>query len=250
MNLKEFVARVQNFDDLSSSQMINYFAYFLMIEEKLESFSPAQIRKCFEELHVHPYSNIPDYLGKKSGGKGSPFIKTKTGYKLERSNLREIEKAIGTEPHISATKSTLRAHIRQGMPATAEAFITEAISCYEHKLYRSAIIMTWLFALDSMYEYILAKKLTEFNMAYAADSSNKKSLQISSKDEFSELKESKFIEICRASNIITNDVRKILDTKLGIRNTCAHPSTITISDVKCSEFIIDLLDNVTSKFFA
>lgn len=249
MTLEAYVNAVPNFDVLSASQKIDYFAYYLMVEEKAESFSPSQIRKCFDGVHAHPYSNIPEYLGKKSGGKGSPFIKTKAGYKLERSRLREIEKEIGTEPHVSATTSSLRGHIKEGMSPTAEAFITEAVSCYEHKLYRSAIIMTWLFALDSIYEYVLASKLAVFNTSYHADGSNKKALQISSKDDFSELKESKFIELCRASNIITNDVRKILDTKLGIRNTCAHPSSVTISDMKCAEFITDLLDNVTAKYF-
>ncbi len=249
MNLLDFAMQVPGFDDLSPSQKIDYFAYFLMAEEKVDAFSPSQIRKCFDGVHAHPYSNIPDYLGRKSGGKGAPFIRSKAGYKLERSRLREIEKELGVEPHVSTTKSTLRAHIRLGMPSTAEEFITEAISCYEHRLFRSAIIMTWLFALDSIYEHILTGKLIEFNNAYAADSSNKKNLQISSKDDFSEIRESKFIELCRAANIISNDVRKILEVKLGIRNTCAHPSTVKISDIKCSEFIIDLLDNVAAKYF-
>jgi hypothetical protein len=219
-----------------------------MTIENVPEFSPSQIKKCFEEIHIHPYSNISDYLGKKSAGRGSPYIRTNAGYKLERTKFREIEKELGAHPHVAAANSSLRIHIKEGMPTTSKAFILEAISCYEHRLYRSSIIMTWLFALDSLHEYILAKKLAEFNTAYLLDSSNKKGLQISTKDDFSELKESKFIEICRASGLITNDVRKILDAKLGIRNTCAHPSAITISDVKCAEFITDLLDNVTTKY--
>jgi len=52
----------------------------------------------------------------------------------------------------------------------------------------------------------------------------------------------------RAANIITNDVRKILDTKLGIRNTSAHPSSVVISDVKATDFILDLIQNVVLPF--
>jgi hypothetical protein len=248
MTLEEYIATVADFDEYTASEKIDYFAYYLMIVESVDVFSPIQIKKCFEKIHSRPYSNISDYLIRKSSGKGAPFIKSKAGYRLERSRLREIEKELGVAPHVSAASSSLRGHVRQGMSGTAEAFIVEAISCYEHKLYRSAIIMTWLFAMDSIFEYILSKKASEFNAAYQADSSNKKGLQISSKDDFAELKESKLIEICRSANIITNDVRKILDTKLGIRNTCAHPSAVKILDVKCADFITDLLDNVIAKY--
>lgn len=63
------------------------------------------------------------------------------------------------------------------------------------------------------------------------------------------LKESKFIEICRSANVISNEVRKILDEKLGIRNTCAHPNSIVISESKSTSFIEDLIENVMLKFF-
>jgi hypothetical protein len=62
------------------------------------------------------------------------------------------------------------------------------------------------------------------------------------------MQESKLIEIARGSKIISNDVRKILDTKLGIRNSSAHPTSISISEVKATDFIIDLVDNVITKY--
>ena len=71
---------------------------------------------------------------------------------------------------------------------------------------------------------------------------------INTKDDFGDLKESVFIEACRGANIITNDIRKILDTKLGIRNSFAHPSTIMLPKSKALEFIEDLVNNVISKY--
>jgi hypothetical protein len=58
------------------------------------------------------------------------------------------------------------------------------------------------------------------------------------------LRECGFIEICRSAKSITNDFRKILDEKLGCRNSYAHPSGIKITKVKAKSFIEDLLDNV------
>ena len=65
---------------------------------------------------------------------------------------------------------------------------------------------------------------------------------------FSDIKESVFIEVCRSSNVITNDVRKILDEKLGIRNTAAHPSTVKIHESKVVNFVEDLVDNIIIKY--
>ena len=47
---------------------------------------------------------------------------------------------------------------------------------------------------------------------------------------------------------ISKDVRKILDTSLGVRNSCAHPSGITVKNTKVISFVEDLVDNVVLKY--
>lgn len=105
--------------------------------------------------------------------------------------------------------------------------------------------MVWLLTLDHLYEYILANKLSDFIIALRKMNNNK---SIKTKDDFSDIKESTFIEACRGAGIISNDIRKILDTKLGIRNSFAHPSTVTLPKSKAFEFIEDLVDNVILKY--
>lgn len=41
---------------------------------------------------------------------------------------------------------------------------------------------------------------------------------------------------------------KLLDNRLGIRNSAAHPSSVVISEVKTTDFIIDLVENVVAKY--
>jgi hypothetical protein len=101
--------------------------------------------------------------------------------------------------------------------------------------------------MDHLQKYIFNNKLSEFNSAFKLNP-DKKLRQIKIYDDFSELKESKIIEIAKSAGVISNDIRKILDTKLGIRNSAGHPSSISISENKVSEFIIDLLDNVVLKY--
>ena len=132
---------------------------------------------------------------------------------------------------------------------TERGFLGETIDCYELGAYRAAIVMGWLLAVDHLYEYVLASKLPDFNSQLAKIKD--KSIKVSSinvRDDFSEIPESKFIEICRSSKIISADVRRILDDKLGIRNSCAHPSGIKVSQHKATEFLNDLVENVVDKY--
>ena len=71
---------------------------------------------------------------------------------------------------------------------------------------------------------------------------------VTQRDDFTDMKESKFIEICRAAKVISHDVRKILDTSLGVRNSCAHPSGIKVTDTKVVAFVEDLVENVVLKY--
>jgi hypothetical protein len=73
--------------------------------------------------------------------------------------------------------------------------------------------------------------------------------RVAAQDDFLEIRdESAFIEILRSATIITNDVRKILDEKLGFRNTCAHPNDIVIPESKVLAAIEDLVYNVVLKY--
>jgi len=96
--------------------------------------------------------------------------------------------------------------------------------------------------------YIIAHKLTEFNAALPRVVQNGRIKAVKTIDDFSELKESQFIEICRAANIVSNDVRKILEEKLDFRNTCAHPSNVVVHETKATAAIQDLIDNLVLKY--
>jgi hypothetical protein len=153
------------------------------------------------------------------------------------------------EPFQKETSSTLRSLTGKLVVTPERDFLDEAIKCYEAKAYRAAIVMAWILTLDHLQEYILKHHLAQFDTALAKVKDKRvKVSKIAGKDEFSDIPESKFIEIARAAGIINNDVRKILDAKLGIRNSYAHPSNLSLPPVKAAEFITDLVDNVILKY--
>lgn len=234
----------------SPAALIDYFLYFLTIIKKEESVTPSQIEGCFEEARITKYSNTSAYLGRHSrrGGSGK-FIKTKFGYQLSRTAQIEIQKTLRTGPEKLETSHLLRELLSKVTNSNEKDFLKEVIDCYEIGARRASITMMWILTLSHLFSYVLKHKQTEFNLVLSANTDKRvKITSVSITDDFSDIPESKFIEFLRSAKIISGDIRKILDTKLGIRNTSAHPSAIVISQIKATDFIIDLVENVISKY--
>jgi hypothetical protein len=246
--LNAFIKTVNDFDKLKSSEQIDYFSYYLIVLKNFKAIKPKDISDCFSELHIPEYSSISTYLSVKSKKiKGyQKYIKNKdSSYKLTMQQISELEKNIIIDEHVVTIKSSLNSLLTKITNASEKAYLEEAILTFEVKAYRASIIMVWLLTIDHLYEHILNGKISDFISALRRANINK---SIRSKDDFGELKESQFIEICKSSGIISNDVRKILDTKLGIRNSFAHPSNINLPRSKALEFIEDLVENVITKY--
>lgn len=243
-----YIICINDFENLSSSQLIDYFAYYLTKFKNQNSFKPKDIELSFSELSLPPYSNIPSYLSSKTKKiKGiQRYLRNKDkSYSLSRTTIEEINKNIILDFPTIVVNNSLRDLAEKLKNKSEKAFLEEAIKTFEVEAYRASIIMVWLLSIDHLYEYILSNKLSDFIISLKKVLPKK---NIVTKDDFSDLKESQFIEICRSANVISNDVKKILDVKLGIRNSFAHPSNITLPKSKALEFIDDLIENVVLKY--
>ncbi len=250
--LEAFLLQVPNVSEQPPSILIDYFVYFITVIMKEEAATPAGIERCFEITRLQKYSNISAYLSrhtKKVRGKVSKYIKVKNGYHLERNSELEIQKTLHSGPARQETSHLLRALLSKVQDTHKQSFLQEAIDCYEIGARRAAIVLTWALAVHHLYDYIFYNHLAAFNTALAKNTDKRiKITAVNIMDDFSEIPEGKFIELARSSRIISGDIKKILDTKLGIRNSSAHPSGISISEVKATDFIIDLVDNILIKY--
>jgi hypothetical protein len=172
-------------------------------------------------------------------------VKSPSGYKPSAKLKDMVKPEINDVPPLLKAAPHIEALLGQVSRADAKSFLDEAYLCLRANAPRAAIVMTWVVVVDHLYEFVLAHKLPDFNTELSKK--NWKLKKVSTKDEFSEIKEKDFIEVCRAASVFSNDVRKILDEKLGIRNTAGHPSTVTIHGGKAANFIEDLVDNVILK---
>ncbi|MGP9772253.1 hypothetical protein [Halomonas citrativorans] len=249
-DLDDFVLQIENFEELKKTELIDFFVYFITVIKEEDSANSRQLKECFDILRIEPYSNIPSYLSAKSKrGKGKKFIKKKDGYILERSAELDLQKKLSTGPSKRETSYLLRNMLSDITDSHQKSFLQEAIDCYEIGAKRASIVLAWILTVNHLYKYIYKHKKNEFDAALSANTDKRvKISKLTSVDDFTEIPEGKFIEFCRSAKIITNDVRKILDEKLGTRNSSAHPSGISISELKATEFIQDLVENVVLKY--
>lgn len=237
-------------DDRGSANdrdLTSFFAYFLTIEQGEEAVTAKSIGECFVVCDLGVPSRLAAYLSEGLKGPVKRYIKTPTGYRLHRTFSDKLSDRFGSNRVVIQTSAELRSLEKSFAQGPKRLFLAEAVDCFEANANRAAVVMVWILTIDHLFDYVLNKKINEFNLALAA-SPDKRIKKISTKDDLSELKESKFIELCRAASIISNDVRKILEDALGVRNTAAHPSAVEVTRSKAISVIEDLVINVIRKF--
>lgn len=242
--IHEYIDKIENFDKLPFTEQVKYLAYCYVKNTKDELFTPRNIKDFFELANLQEPANVNDIFIKLCDRKNPIFLKRSSNFTFQRSAFNKIEEEFSISKPKQITSANLRMLLKKIKNDDEARFLEEAINCYEIGSYRASIIMTWLLVMSNLQNYIFTKKLSEFNSALTLQ----RIRNINTTDDFSELKESKFIEICRSASIISNDIRKILDEKLGIRNTYAHPNGIQISESRATSFIEDLIQNVFLKF--
>lgn len=142
MKLKEYILKIKDFEQLTSSQKIIYFGYYLLVYQNIEYINGKNIEACFNELHLVPYSNISSYLSKNSVGKNKIFIKGKFGYKIEMSFFSRVQNEIGEATVILNPSSELfPIELLDNTRDYLKKISIQAICCYDNGLYDAALVM-------------------------------------------------------------------------------------------------------------
>jgi hypothetical protein len=124
-------------------------------------------------------------------------------------------------------------------------FMQETLICYRNGAFRASIVMAWNLAYDHLLNWVLSDsaRLNGFNLGIGKRCP-KKSLVITSREDFEELKEDEVIDIASGLPGVTSNMKKLLKEKLGRRNTYAHPSTLVVSKPQVDDMITDLVQNI------
>lgn len=245
-----FYSSLDGADNFGSGERIDAFAYYLTEVAGAPSATTAEISSCFRQCDLAVPSSIAQYLSRGLKGKPPKYIKVGTGgYRLERHARERLAGLIGAETAILDIPADLRRLVDELPEGARREFLKEVLACFGVHAYRATVTMMWLLTLDHLFELILTKHLDAFNKVLATNTDRRvKVTAVTGRDDFGEMPEGKFVEFCRSAGIVSNDVRKILDGSLGVRNSAAHPSGVVFSRAKVVGVVEDLFANVIRKY--
>jgi hypothetical protein len=245
VELEEIIAQIPDFSGKKHIEKIKVFAWWLHTYCRQEAFSGTDINACYRTLKLEPPGSISPVLKFLNEKKPKQLLRCNGGYCLEKRIRDQYDEELGQRASTIHVHKLLK-ELPDKIPDLAEkAYLEEALTCFKHKAFRAAVVMTWNLAYDHLCQIVLKSHLTTFN-AQLAKSFPKESI-ITKRDDLTELKESQVLQVCKSANIITGSVHKVMKEKLDRRNVAAHPSGVSILDTTAEEFIRDLVENVVLK---
>ena len=175
-------------------------------------------------------------------------IRTNQGWELTDSGRQHLA-ALGiptgdpTPRHIAAT---LRAELPNIRDSKVRSYVEEGVKCYEHGLYRSAIVISWVGAVAILHDVVHAKHLAQFNAEMQRV--DRKWKDVVTTDDFGRLREFQFLDCIERLNVVGKDVRDQLRECLRRRNSCGHPNSLRISANVAAAHLEVLILNVFNRF--
>lgn len=243
--LKLYIETISNFEKLKLEEQIIVFGYYVQQNEKLSNFNHKIIQQCFELSDFYPPTNIASRLQKLEAKHW--LVKNNGSYRLERTILKSIECDILGKPQLKIISTKLE-NLSNLLKTPEKEYVNEVIGCLRINAYRAAIVLMWSICISHLRNYVIDYKITEFNNALSNHPKNSiKKLSISKYDDFEDVGDNDFLEILKILKITTKNQHKLLKEKLDIRNTYAHPNTLTLTDNKTNSFIEDLVNDIITK---
>jgi hypothetical protein len=249
MELEELVAQLPDLSTWSHTDLVKLFAWHLHTAKQSENFEVNDIKNCYESLNIELPVSVNSVLQGLEKKKPKEVLRSSKGYRLEKRVRDTLDAEYGRRAattHVDRLLTELPTRI----PNIAEkTYLDEALICFRYGAFRAAVVMCWNLGFDHLCQYVLTDKqrLTDFNAQLPRSFSKADISAVSKRDDFSELKESQVLQVCKSANIISGSDHKVMKEKLDRRNIAAHPSGVTTSQPTAEEFIKDLIENVVLK---
>jgi len=175
-------------------------------------------------------------------------IRTPNGWEITQAGKQHLRNLGVTKisPAAVQVASNLRAELPNIKAADTRAFVEEAIKCHEAELYRSAIVMSWLSAVDVLHNHVHAHHLKAFNAEAKRVESKWKDAKTT--DDLGRMGEADFLDRIAGISIIGKNAKKELRNCLDRRNGCGHPNSLKISANTSAHHLEILLLNVFKVF--
>ena len=195
--------------------------------------------------------NVTQYLNSNK----TFFVKLPTGWILGPNGRPHIDalvaKITGGQPAV--VSHSLRLLIPKLSNEEAKAFVGEAISCYEAKCYRAAVVLSWVGAVAVLHNHIITHHLVTFNAEMSARRAKRNPPETwklaKNTDDLALMSEGELLEVLAAVSVIGKSVKELLKNQcLGLRNGCGHPNSVQPGENMVAAHLEILINHIFTKF--
>jgi len=189
--------------------------------------------------------NVSDILGRSGGAAihtGSGWEITDQG-RTRALRVAAVDSSNGTDSDLASDLKTAAKKIRD---VDSRNFVEEAIACYENRLHRSAVVLSWVGAVAVLQDEVLARHLPAFNAE--AKRRYPKWKNANDRDGLARMQEFDFLQLLEALSIISKNSKHELEHALKSRNGCGHPNSVSVRDRAVAAHLEQLLLGVYVKF--
>jgi len=137
--IEHFFSTIPEHSRQKRGELISYFVFFLTMDGGYAKTE--EIEKCFIDLDIPPYTNIPSFISAKNSEAIPSFIKSKDGYRLSRTERERVKRNLNLEPEPEYTNELIPISIFDGSPAYMKKIAEEMCSCFHYGLYNSCAVM-------------------------------------------------------------------------------------------------------------
>lgn len=236
--LKELLART---DISNRDKVLTCLAVEPSGSRKVEEIRSLAVRA---GLRVITKWNVSSILSKSK----TLAIRTTNGWELTAPGKAHVTSVVGPLlPSVSAlVVSGLRKQLSSIANPETQNYVAEAVKCLEAKLYRAAIVTSWVGAVAVLYDSVVGLHLLAFNSE--ASKRDAKWRPAKNADDLARMKEFEFLQILPAIRVLGKNVKDELEVCLKLRNGCGHPNSLIVGEHKASAHVETLIQNVFAKF--
>lgn len=176
-------------------------------------------------------------------------VHLKKGWILTDKGKRYLTKDLNIDiksKRVAETATSLRNLLNDITDVNTKDFLSEAVSCFESKNFRAAVVLSWVGAMSVLQNHVAQNYLTKFNSE--ATRRNAKWKNAMNAEDLTRMKEKDFLNILVELSIIGKGVKGQLEHSLKLRNSCGHPCTLEIGENTVASHIEILIKNVFQKF--
>src|SRR5258708_10934416 len=162
-DLADLIGRIPEFSKWSHAEKIKFLAWFLQTYKNKERSTGTEIGQCYDALQEERPTGISPFVTAMEKKNPKEAIRDSGGFRLVKGVRDQYDAKYGQRGTTVKVEKLLADLPGKISDQTERDFLSEALTCFQNKAFRAAIVMTWNLTFFHLCHYVLKYKLADFN---------------------------------------------------------------------------------------